>query len=447
METDIKNKSKNIIVLLSFFLLCSSQVFAGVSVKNSNAPGTNTGLLVKDALRTNCGANCASIIVQSKGTAVLLTGSVQTPKLKILATEIAWGAQPSEVNNLIKIVNTAAVKDKAKDLAATAILRTKLISDPDINPTKFSIEVLNGKIHVFGITANSEELHRVIEHARRVRFTNRVINYVQIRSNAAPPPPIIAEQKPMAPPEVKKKPPKIKKTAPPLDDDKILTASSGSGFAVSSDGYVVTNHHVINGCAKVFIHTNGKAMPSDLVAYDRQNDIALLKARFKPEAVLPMSNKRPELLQKIYVAGYPFGKKVSSSVKVTSGIVSSLTGVQNNHTRIQIDAAVQSGNSGGPILGVDGNVVGVAVSKLDLKFALENLGSIPENTNFGIKSSVVASILDSNGVTTPPANQEPITTSELGKRISKGTFYISCGMTMTQIEEMRSKKVMFKTLE
>ena len=228
---------------------------------------------------------------------------------------------------------------------------------------------------------------------------------------------MVAEQKPLAPPEVRKTPPKIKKIGPPLDDDKILTASSGSGFAVSSDGYVVTNHHVINGCAKVFIHTNGKAMPSDVVDNDRQNDIALLKARFKPEAVLPISNKRPELLQKIYVAGYPFGKKVSSSLKVTDGIISSLTGVQDNHTRIQITAAMQSGNSGGPILGVDGNVVGVAVSKLDLKFALENLGSIPENTNFGIKSSVVGSILASNGVTTPPANQKQIGRASCRERV------------------------------
>ena len=80
-----------------------------------------------------------------------------------------------------------------------------------------------------------------------------------------------------------------------------------------------------------------------------------------------MSNNRPELLQDIYVAGYPFGNKISTSVKVTRGIISSLTGIGNNFSNIQIDAALQSGNSGGPILDDLGNVVGVAVSKLDLK--------------------------------------------------------------------------------
>ena len=241
--------------------------------------------------------------------------------------------------------------------------------------------------------------------------------------------------------------PTVADKKPVQDPSKVVAAATGSGFAVSSDGYVITNHHVINGCQKVFVHTNGKAIPTDLVTYDQQNDLALLKANFKPEAVFPLSNKRPELLQDIYVAGYPFGKKVSSSVKVTKGIISSLTGTNNNFARVQIDAAIQTGNSGGPILDDYGNVVGVAVSKLDVKYAIKNFGSIPENTNFGIKSSVVGSVLDSNGVNSPPANDKPITKSELGKRISKGTYYISCWMTIAQIEKMRTKKVMFSDLD
>ena len=89
----------------------------------------------------------------------------------------------------------------------------------------------------------------------------------------------------------------------------------------------------------------------------------------------------------------------------------------------------------------------MAVSKLDVKYALKKFGAIPENTNFGIKSSVVGSILDSNGVNVPQANKKPITKSQLGKQISKGTYYISCWMTMAQIEKMRTKKVMFSDLD
>jgi S1-C subfamily serine protease len=246
----------------------------------------------------------------------------------------------------------------------------------------------------------------------------------------------------------------IQETTPALNngkaltqDDEIISASSGSGFAVSSDGHVITNHHVIDGCQKVVVHIKGKELPVTVVTYDPQNDLALLKGDFNPPTVFPLSNTRPELLQDIYVAGFPFGDKFSTSVKVTKGIVSSLTGLGNNFSNIQIDAALQSGNSGGPILDDFGNVVAVAVAKLDAKYMFEEFGIIPENTNFGIKSSVVRSVLDSNSVNIPSANKRSMSKSQLGEMISGGTYYISCWMTMAQIEKMKTKKVFFSNLD
>ena len=146
--------------------------------------------------------------------------------------------------------------------------------------------------------------------------------------------------------------------------DEIVSASSGSGFAVSSNGHVITNHHVIEGCQKVKIHHNGRSIPATVVTFDPQNDLALLKGDFRPSTVLPLSTNSPELLQDVYVAGYPFGRRISTGVKVTKGIISSLTGIGNNFSNIQIDAALQPGNSGGPILDDKGNVVGVAVARI-----------------------------------------------------------------------------------
>ena len=94
-----------------------------------------------------------------------------------------------------------------------------------------------------------------------------------------------------------------------------------------------------------------------------------------------------------------------------------------------------------------GNVVGVAVAKLDAKYMFDKFGIIPENTNFGIKSNVVRSIMDSNGVDSPSANRSSVSKSQLGKMISNGTYYISCWMTMAQIEKMKAKKVFFSELE
>ena len=232
-----------------------------------------------------------------------------------------------------------------------------------------------------------------------------------------------------------------------FDSDEVVNAASGSGFAVSGDGYVVTNNHVIDGCQDIYLHIKGRKISARVVTFDRKNDLALLKGDFEPEVVLPMADSRPELLQDIYVAGYPFGMGISSNVKVTKGIISSLTGFGNNFSQVQIDAALQTGNSGGPILDDKGNVIGVAVAKLDFKYALERFGSVPENTNFGIKSFVVDSVLDSQDVMNPDAGSSAISKTELGKRISKGTFYISCWMTMAQINQMKTEKVLYNDFD
>ena len=227
---------------------------------------------------------------------------------------------------------------------------------------------------------------------------------------------------------------------------KVYNAASGTGFAVTKSGYVITNNHVIKGCMKVKIHQKGKSIPATVVSRDKLNDLALLKGDFKPSKVFRLSRKAPELMEDIFVVGYPFGTKVSSSVKVTKGIVSSLTGIGNNFSNIQIDAAIQPGNSGGPIVNEKGNVIGVAVAKLSFKHVLKRFGTIPENTNFGIKTNVVMNLLQGNSVTVGRPNRGKIERSDLSKVISDATYYLSCWMTMAQIKKMRSEKVIFSNV-
>ena len=86
------------------------------------------------------------------------------------------------------------------------------------------------------------------------------------------------------------------------------------------------------------------------------------------------------------------------------------------------------------------------MAKLDLKKVLKDFGVIPEDTNFGIKTSVVKNLLESNDVSLPSPNTKPISKTKLGKMISDGTYYLSCWMTMAQIEKMKSRKVIFKNL-
>ena len=149
-------------------------------------------------------------------------------------------------------------------------------------------------------------------------------------------------------------------------------------------------------------------------------------------------------MQDVFVAGYPFGVSISSNVKVTKGIVSSLAGIGNNFSNMQIDAALQPGNSGGPILDNNGNVIGVAVAKLDLAMTVEEFGVVPEGTNFGIKSSVLKNFLDSNGIKIKESSTKKISRSELSRNITDGTIFLSCWMTLEQIKKLKSQKVMFK---
>ena len=230
------------------------------------------------------------------------------------------------------------------------------------------------------------------------------------------------------------------------DGEETIPASSGSGFAITSDGYVVTNHHVIDGCQNVEIINRGQTIPATVVSFDVNNDIALLKSDFNPLHVFPLSRQNPYTLMEIYAAGYPFGYDISTPIKITEGIISSLAGLGNNFSRIQIDAAVQPGNSGGPIINEKGNVVGVVVSKLDYEEMMEIYGVVPEGINFGIKSNVVINFLESNNINLIDVNTKTLSREELGKTITNGTYYISCLMTLAQINEMKERRVLFSNL-
>lgn len=200
----------------------------------------------------------------------------------------------------------------------------------------------------------------------------------------------------------------------------------GTGFFVSQEGYVVTNNHVVYGCSKVTTKINGVEMKAVLISSDPLNDLALLKFKTSPDHVFALSEASPYPLQEVVVVGYPFGDQISSTAKFTRGVVSSLAGIANNFSQLQVDAAMQPGNSGGPILDEHGNVLAVAVSKLSLKGTLESYGVIPENTNFGIKGSILRNLLESNAIETVEAIENTPTPKELGETASRGVVLLAC---------------------
>ena len=116
--------------------------------------------------------------------AVLLTGKVKTPEEKVLATKVTWEVRGvREVVNEIQVTDKSSIKDVAKDLAASAQLRGKLIADNSVSSLNFSIDVVNGTVYLSGVAADAEEMNRVVSHARELRFAQQVVNYITLRTD------------------------------------------------------------------------------------------------------------------------------------------------------------------------------------------------------------------------------------------------------------------------
>ncbi len=116
--------------------------------------------------------------------AILMTGKVKLPEEKILATKLAWEIKGvKEVINEIQVTDKSSIKDSAKDVAASAQLRGKLIADQDISSLNYSIDVVNGIVYLSGVAESNEEMNRVIKHAQELRFAQQVVNYITVESD------------------------------------------------------------------------------------------------------------------------------------------------------------------------------------------------------------------------------------------------------------------------
>ncbi len=176
-------------------------------------------------------------------------------------------------------------------------------------------------------------------------------------------------------------------------------ASTGSGFFITEDGYFITCFHVVVNSGKITLRNlKGETFEARAIAVDRSNDLALLKAevssgvRFKPLPLAASGDVRRGAA--IVTMGFPNINQQGIEPKVTDGIINSFSGANNDARVFQISAAVQTGNSGGPLITMDGNVIGVVASKLDAQAMARQTGDIPQNVNYAIKSQYVLDMLD-----------------------------------------------------
>ena len=136
--------------------------------------------------------------------------------------------------------------------------------------------------------------------------------------------------------------------------------SSGSGFILSSDGYIMTNHHVVSGADKINIITNDQnTYEAELIGSDKRSDLALLKIEARNLPIVKIASMdNVKLGEWVLAIGSPFGFNQTVTAGIVSGKQRKLAG-DNYVPYIQTDVAINPGNSGGPLFNLSGEVIGV----------------------------------------------------------------------------------------
>jgi S1-C subfamily serine protease len=221
--------------------------------------------------------------------------------------------------------------------------------------------------------------------------------------------------------------------APPPSQQKRESKSSvGSGFFVSKpmgseSANVVTNFHVIDGCKSTIRVRYPIYQPVNAYvhAVDPANDLALLSTKL-PASGFPSFRLNLKHGEQVASYGFPYGADFAS---FTMGNVTSVVGLDNNTSAFQISAPVQPGNSGGPLLDMNGRVVGMAQGILGTLRAAEAMGgAIPQNVNFGITATTIIGFLQAHSVDyridTERTKFEP---EQIAEEAKKFTVKVTCG--------------------
>jgi serine protease Do len=203
----------------------------------------------------------------------------------------------------------------------------------------------------------------------------------------------------------------------------------GTGFFVAPK-YVLTAYHVVEKCHKIFIkYPTYRSEQAFIIGHDKKNDLAVLKTEMTHMG-LAKFRLRARLGENVYSYGFPYGNVLSSSGNFTSGLVSALTGFDDDSGLIQVSSPLQPGNSGGPLMDSSGAVIGISKGILGTLMAAEAAGgAVPQNVNFGVSAGTAVNFLATvrtgveAEVSLGGSKLEPETIAEMAMKF---TVQISC---------------------
>ena len=195
--------------------------------------------------------------------------------------------------------------------------------------------------------------------------------------------------------------------------------AQGTGFLIGSKGYIITNNHVIEDFTESIsvISPDDKEYSAKIVSQDINNDLAILKLneyepnvhKFRPNLIIGDSTKA-KIGDKVFTIGYPAVELMGQQPKYSEGIISSIAGMYDDPTEFQISVPMQSGNSGGPLFNLRGEVIGVTTSVLRTSEGESGETQNPfQVVNYAVKSSLLKNLIQML-----PKEAHPRVTSNLG---------------------------------
>ena len=192
---------------------------------------------------------------------------------------------------------------------------------------------------------------------------------------------------------------------------------SGTGFYINENGYLLTNHHVIDSCSSVWIDDGSSKIQASIIRVNANLDIAVLRVNKKTNAYAIFGQVRTG--EDVMTLGFPLGDVLGDEIKATKGVVSALVGYQGDKDYLQFTAPIQPGNSGGPLLNEGGFVVGINTSNL--------VGDELQNINFAIKGTSALRFLGQYGIEFEHKDyDDAISSADIAEKSKEFTVRILC---------------------
>lgn len=221
-------------------------------------------------------------------------------------------------------------------------------------------------------------------------------------------------------------------------------SSTGTGFFIASD-VIATNYHVVKQARRISVVVGSAEVKAEMLLKDPQNDLALLRI---DAANLPDSTSKDATCfsignsdtvrpgDAVFAIGYPLSDLLATSPSIGQGLISNVSGIDNDPRVFQISIPIQAGNSGSPLLDHSGRVIGVVTSTLNNREMLRTTGVLTQNVNFAIKSSYLKSMIamtSSGTCAESRQTREPVTARDMQDAYASSVVLVRVSREVSEV--------------